>query len=191
MSHRIVYLTGAPAVGKSTTATTLCGLIGAELFSYGAVLTERLRARVSDQAELRALSSQVISAADVAAADALLLEATTRTRDNAGSMIVDSHAVTKEPYGFRCVPYDHATLAAVGYTQLVCLYVDPDVMAARIRADASGRPLPSVKDLEAHTEMQRSLTLTYAHSLGCPAYFVRADGTPEDVVQQVRGLLQL
>lgn len=191
MTSKIVYLTGAPASGKTTLATRLAEAAPVVVLSYGWVLSERLANVVRDQAELRQESSEVVTPRLVAEVDQLLIATAVECTSTGRHLVVDSHAVTKERYGFRCVPYSAAGLASVGFTHLVCLSASPAVVAGRIKAAAEGRPLPSLDELAMHNEMQRSLTLTYAHTLGVPAYILAADVDPVALLAGLRQLLSL
>ncbi len=182
----VLYLTGAPGTGKTTTARLLQSQTGMRVFSYGSELSRRLRDRVANQAELRRQSSTVISATLVAEMDGALVQVAHEAASTGQGLIVDSHAVTKEAYGFRCIPYTPTRLQALEYTHLVCLYASATEVAQRIQRQPEGRRLPSQSELEMHNELQRALVLVYAHTSGVPSYFVDAAGGPEDVVQRVR-----
>ncbi|WP_258725766.1 ATP-binding protein [Cellulomonas sp. NS3] len=181
-SHRqVIYLTGAPATGKTTTATLLGGMVDAKVLSYGALLTERT-ASVASQSELRERSAQVIEERDVKDLDA---EIAALIRESTAPCIIDSHAVTKEAWGFRAVPYSHETIRQLGITSIVVLYASPQEIGRRIGSDSQGRPLPDELDLRIHQDLQMNLALTYAHTCHVPAYFVKSEGEPAAVARQV------
>jgi adenylate kinase len=183
----VIYLTGAPATGKTTCGTMLARETGMTMFSYGAELTRRLADRVGSQEELRQRSAAVITAADVVALDQELVERTAAARVAGPGLVVDSHAVTKEHYGFRCIPYSPEHLSSLGFTAIVCLFVAAEEVARRISEEPLGRPLPTLAQLAMHDEMQRSLAITYAHRLGVPVHLVDASAEPAVVVTQIRG----
>lgn len=97
--YKVVYLTGAPAAGKSTAAHWLSKNIPeVELFQYGKELTKlasSLIASNTTQEQLRAKSSAVITKEHVRELDQRLVEFVNATRHRR-HIIVDSHAVTKE-----------------------------------------------------------------------------------------------
>ena len=167
----VIYLTGAPATGKSTTAAALANEVGAIRLSYGELLTEQLSDKVADQTELRSRSSGVITPSDVERADLVMIERI-RTLRETSMVVVDSHALTFESFGFRAVPYSADQLRSIGYTWIICLYASPSVLRARIVANPGGRPLPSDEDLMRHEQLQASLALAYAHTLGIPVAFI-------------------
>ena len=130
-ARQVVYLTGAPATGKTTATEKLTELGPIHVFSYGALLTARVPS-VQDQPELRRRSADAIRESDVVDLDAELIGMLAATE---GHCIIDSHAVTKEETGFRVVPYSIAGLRSLGITAIVCLYAQPGTIAARIQAD--------------------------------------------------------
>ena len=119
--YQVVYLTGSPATGKST----LCRLIAEgvqplEVFAYSEVLSEHVGRRdntVLSQNDIRRESARIIAPDDVAAVDQMLLN-TVQAKRNSTHIIIDSHAVTKEDYGFR--------VTAFSTSQLVCAFTDHD-----------------------------------------------------------------
>ena len=186
--HEVIYLTGAPATGKSSTAERLARAVGGVRLSYGELLTDQLSAKVSSQDELRAESARVITPADVERADTEMIERIGSARRES-MVIVDSHAITIESFGFRAVPYSADQLKEIGFTWVICLYAAPEVIAARISSDSGGRPLPALDDLARHEALQGALALAYAHSLGVPIAFVNSDIALEEVVTRILELV--
>ena len=144
--HQVVYLTGAPAAGKSTAAKSLRERIqGLEVFEFGERLTAYLteRRRGLTQEDVRRQSAGVVTPEDVQAVDRQLLrfvaEARTRTH-----VVIDSHPVTKEAFGFRITPYSLDDFARLAPTQIWVLYADPETTAARIGRDRAATPEASI-----------------------------------------------
>lgn len=183
-----IYLTGAPATGKTTTAKRLSYVHGADVWSYGEILTDEIE-EISVQSALREQSSDIISSEIITDLDRRLIDyLQTRQRP----VIIDSHAVTKEKYGFRCLPFSSSILPQLGLTDIVCLYSTPRVVAERIRRSPDGRPLPSMFEIEIHLQGQIALALSYAQSIGVPCYLICSDGSIESVcgaIAQACGLV--
>lgn len=177
-----LYLTGAPASGKSTAAALAGDKLKARVLSYGELLSERLHARVGSQAELREHSSKVIAPDDVFEVDQYVREQVRRLRQRHQNVIVDSHALTAERYGFRAVPYSAEVFGHIGYTHVACLEVSPEITRARIEKRAQGRPLLSEQGFAAHAQLQAALALAYAHSGGIPFALIDSSGTSETTV---------
>lgn len=170
-----IYLTGAPATGKSTLAKHLTEHNSAfAAFIYGEELTRRVREREEaagrqaiDQTELRSKSSQVVTPQDVAETD---LELQDFLENRSRHVIVDSHAVTKERYGYRVTPFGAPMLPSLRFTHVVCLHTDSTEAIRRISADSQGRPMLTGFQADFHTFLQASVAINYAILLGLPLY---------------------
>jgi adenylate kinase len=172
--YPVVYLTGAPAAGKSSLCQRLLALRkDLAIFEYGARLTTFLNEKHGSklqQSELREKSSGIASPNDIAAVDELLINfvATNRTRS---PVIIDSHPVTKESYGFRITPYSIESFRRLAPTQIWMLFTDPEVALGRINSNAQGRPLISLEEARFHTMLQSVVATTYGIGLGTPVHF--------------------
>jgi adenylate kinase len=173
--YEVIYLTGAPAAGKSSVAERLKEVIAPiEVFNYGQELTAYLAKKMGDpftQDELRRQSSIVITPDDVEALDSILLErvAESRSRTN---VVIDTHAVTKESYGFRVTPFSLQSVGKLRPTKIIVLYTSPEVAISRISADSGGRPMITAFESGFHSALQASVALSYGTSLGIPVYFL-------------------
>lgn len=186
--YPVVYLTGAPAAGKSTVARRLSRTVrGLEVFEFGERLTAYINeqgATQHEQSDLRAKSSQISTAECVAAVDALLVDFATNQR-KVGPVVIDSHPVTKEAYGYRVTPYSLADFARLAPTKIWMLYTSSSVACARIAADPKGRPLISSEEATMHTQLQASVAATYSMSLGVPLELFDADRPLDDLVEML------
>lgn len=167
--RKVVYLTGPPASGKTSISEALATSYGATVYSYGALLTERIEA-ARDQAELRSRSADLVRSSDVEDLDEELVRRVQKS--DADLIVIDSHAVTKEVWGFRAIPYSSADISGLGITHIICLYASAESIASRITQNAGGRPLPGASEIDTHQQLQNSLALAYSHTLGVPIYFV-------------------
>lgn len=187
-AYEVIYLTGAPAAGKSTLSRALAEAVRPlAVFEYGARLTAYVAARAGRamaQEELRAESSAVATADDVQALDRVLLKFVADERER-GHVLVDTHAVTKESYGFRITAYSRAGIAELRPTMIVVLYTAPEVAVARIAADAGGRPQITAWEAGFHTSLQASVAVAYATELGAPVYLLDGARPPEDLVAEI------
>jgi adenylate kinase len=174
----VVYLTGAPAAGKSSVAEQLKQAISPiAVFNYGQELTRYLADKTGNplsQDELRQRSSRVIAPEDVETLDTILLKrvAEIRARTN---VVIDTHAVTKEPYGFRVTPFSLQRFGELRPTKVVVLYTSPEVAISRIGTDPGGRPMITLFESGFHSALQASVALSYGTSLGVPVYFLDSD----------------
>ena len=189
---RVVYVTGAPASGKSTTTGMMLeGMEGVSVWEYGARLTEHLRAigvAVADQDELRRKSSRLAIAAAVDEVDDRLLGFVAEARVG-GHVLIDSHPVTREHHGFRITAFSHERFRVLAPDEIWCFYTAPEVAVARIRADPRGRPEVDVETARMHTMLQCSVAATYGIVAGCPVYLFDTDRDQSGLVAELRARL--
>ena len=176
---RVVYLTGAPASGKSSVTKALAGLVAPlEVFEYGERLTQYLADRGDrslTQQRLRRHSAALARPDDIRVVDRLLLTFVAKKRSRS-HVVIDTHAVTKEQYGFRVTPYSLRQFSSLSPDAICVLYTSPDVSVERIGRTPGGRPQITEWEAGFHSGLQASVAVTYGMSLGVPVYFV--DSTP-------------
>lgn len=207
--HHVVYLTGAPAAGKSTLSRAMGDRVPSlAIFEYGARLTAHLAAKpapdvtrqdqsatvaattprpaqeVLTQRTLRAHSARIASPADIVAVDAELLAFVARERTQR-PVLIDTHAVTKEQYGFRITPFSLQRIRDLAPTLIVDLFTPPDVAVARISSDPDGRPQITAFEAEFHTYLQASVAVSYATCLGIPVYLLDSSRPAVDLVEEL------
>lgn len=186
--YEVVYLTGAPAAGKSSLSRALRRIVSPlEVWEFGERLTAYLNQRTGipmSQEDLRRESARAATATDVAAVDRLLIDWTTQTR-LVSHVVIDSHPVTKEQHGFRVTPYSLADFTRLQPTQIWMLYTRPEVAIERIGRDAAGRPMISFEDARMHTQLQASVAITYGMSLGVPVYLFDSERDPEELASEL------
>jgi adenylate kinase len=184
---KTVYLTGAPAAGKSTTAHLLKELVPAlKVWEYGAELTRYIAGRhgVSGQSDLRRLSGQVVTPEDVAKVDLELLQFVQLNRSTA-PIIVDSHPVTKEEYGFRITAFSHQQIVALDPDEIWVMFTSPLIAVDRIAAAAGGRPMIDLEQARFHTMLQASVAATYGIITGKPVYLFDSGIDQHKLVDQL------
>lgn len=188
----MLYLTGAPAAGKSTLSAALAEqLPELAVFEYGARLTEYLASSQQSplsQDEVRRRSSGVASSDDIAAVDQQL-QAFVAEQRACRPVLIDSHAVTKEPYGFRITPYSIDGIRQLAPTLVAMLYTNPEVAVQRILTNPGGRPNVSPFEASFHTSLQAAVAVSYSTALGVPAYLLDAAAAVPELAKQIKGLL--
>lgn len=169
----VVYLTGAPASGKSSLARELSRTVPSlRIFEFGAHLAAHLAARgqTTSQRDLRTVSASAITPEDVHAVDAELMAFVDAHRSSV-PILIDSHAVTKESYGYRVTPFSLSEFARLRPTQIWAVYAEPEVVTGRIARKPEGRPSITPEEARMHTYLQASVAITYAMHLGLPVHF--------------------
>lgn len=171
----LLYLTGAPASGKSSVCREIeRRLPHALVFSYSKELRrfagKRLGMELSED-DIRRLSGQAITPEDVVGLDREMMELAMEHR-RTGPFVIDSHAVTKEHYGFRVTAFSKDQLLELAPDCIVCLYNSPAETCRRIQADQMGRPIVSEFEAGMHTQLQCSVAAEYGVLLGKPVYYI-------------------
>jgi adenylate kinase len=179
-----VYLTGAPATGKTSVATYLHDTYGARVFSYGQALREHAALRGISHEELRQKSSSVVRKELIGELDASLPGLLAEWR-NTGPVIIDSHAVTSEPWGLRAIPYSRNALLRLGLTRIVCLMADGQTLFDRIDRDPAGRRSEDRWKLGQLNNAQVALAASYAHTTGLPVCAIDARRPLDEVCAAV------
>ena len=185
----VIYLTGAPATGKSTLSRNLkAAYPEVLLFAYSEQLRDLVGRRLGNESlgedEIRRQSSQVVTAQDVIDLDKQLIE-TVRSERSRRPVLIDSHAVTKEAYGFRVTAFSVAALQALDPDVIICLYASSAVVLDRIRRHPSGRPTVTEFEADFHTHGQVALAIQYGVILGKPVYLVDSAASEDDLVSVV------
>ncbi|OHV18691.1 AAA family ATPase [Rhizobium sp. RMa-01] len=184
---KTIYLTGAPAAGKSTTVQLLREKIKELLvWEYGAELTRYVRSRpqINSQSDLRRLSADVITPQDILAVDRELLNFVEIHRGSA-PIIIDSHPVTKEDYGYRITAFSEDQVKALSPDEIWVLYVSPEIAIQRITDNAQGRPAIDVEQARMHTTLQASVAASYGIATGRPVYLFDANIEQRTLVERL------
>lgn len=189
---KVIYLTGAPAAGKSSTSRLLKKRIpGLQVWEYGARLTAYCAAKddtISGQDVLRSRSSSVVSPDDVAAVDDALLAFVDHHRPT-GPILIDSHPVTKEAYGFRITAFEAEQVKRLRPTEVWVLYADPPETRRRIQDDPAGRPKITSDEAMTHTLLQASVAAQYGVICGCPVYLFDTAQSRDALIDRLVGRL--
>ena len=187
---KVIYLTGAPAAGKSSTARLLADHLPELLvWEYGARLTEHVMARspeVASQDDLRACSAGLVTPEDVSEVDRLLLSFVNDHRSDR-DVLIDSHPVTKESYGYRITPFSLEQFVRLAPDEIWVLYASPEETRRRIAADSGGRPMVTEEEARMHTAQQTSVAATYGIAVGCPVYLFDTGTSHEELVARLIG----
>lgn len=182
---KVIYLTGAPASGKSSTLRRLQEAKPSIVrFEYGAELTKFIQERnasIVDQEELRARSAEVVRPEDVDGLDEKLLDQVDKLRGKR-PIVIDSHPVTKESYGFRITAFSEDKIQRLQPDEIWVLFAAPDVIRGRIQRAPAGRPMISEEEARTHTVTQASVAATYGVLVGAPVYLFDTDQDQEKLV---------
>jgi len=186
---KVIYLTGAPATGKSTLCNQLLNEhSNIEYISYSGELLDYIKNKPHqtglDHKTLREKSSSVITKDDVDSVDKIIEEKCRHTRLTK-NLIIDSHPITKEDYGFRVTGFNVDILREISPDIIICLYADPTIILNRIISDSDGRLIPSLFDVNIHIQSQINLSMTYGIITDSPVYLIDSDQSLSELVSIV------
>jgi adenylate kinase len=186
--YPVIYLTGAPATGKSSLAQALSDRVpGLAVFEYGERLRQHLAQHTGEeltQETVREKSAAIASAQDIQLIDQALLNFVATNRQDS-TVLIDTHAVTKEAFGFRITGFSFAEIQRLAPTLIFVLYAQPDVVLARITKSPGGRPRPTEWEASYHSHLQAMVAVAYATQLGVPVYLFDSARPSEELVRDV------
>lgn len=191
---KVVMLTGAAGTGKSTLAAECATHIRPlHLVNVGQLLLKAKRSQgypdlTYDQ--LRTLSGSAVTPEDVRAVDSEFIRnlPALRARTN---VLVDSHAVTRESYGYRITHYSFDDLRRISFDAIVITYCHPETWLERWSRNPQGRPELSPFEVQKHMALQEAIGLNYAIACGCPCYVLDTTSqTPAMLADRVREIVR-
>ncbi len=189
----VVLLTGSPATGKSTLRKALTKMFTNVVeIDYGQELIaakERQHGTSLTYRELRQMSADVIHSGDVATLDEQIIARISELRPSA-SIIIDSHAVTRETYGFRAIPFSISQVQRLAFDCVILLRCNPVTTLMRLKNDADGRQNVTEELAREHQTLQEAVALNYAITSGSPIFILdTSDGSQDVIVQQASKIL--
>ncbi len=194
MDGKVVLITGAAGTGKSTLVRLL--LEQARPFKrvdYGQLLLEYKARQAGVEMSYDALrrdSGAVITPNDVLTVDEWLIGQLPKWRAES-NIIIDSHSVTKESFGFRITPYSHDQIRRIGFDAILVLVGEPSALVQRISGDPQGRPLIDPFQAGFQLQLQTAVAAIYAIICGRPCFAIDTTKlAPKTVAEIVLGLLQ-
>jgi adenylate kinase len=171
MAYEVIYLTGVPGSGKTSLGAQLSKeLSPCEHIEYGSMLTMWLQGSIQiTQPELRVAPSKFANHGTIQKLDDFLIERITEGRRHS-HFILDSHAVTLEPYGFRVTGFSPEALARLSPSIVVLLNMEPSASVVRVKKAGEGRPSISHHQAATHSALQAQVATCYALQSGVPLY---------------------
>lgn len=191
--HQVIYITGHPAAGKTTLLERLARRrLNVRGFVYSKLLADYVSkksgARLT-QIALRSKSASVVTPEDIQIVDNNLIKSV-RVARKKHHVLIDSHAVTKEKYGYRVTAFSVPVLRALNPTKICVLFTDSDTVIKRIKTDAKGRPQISNFEADFHCFTQAALAVVYGVQVGVPVYFFDNSGKHDEALKKLCEFLE-
>jgi len=189
-SFETILLTGTAAVGKSTLSRKIDKAPNFKAFEYGDELFKQAAQRHPEMtlSETRSHSEIYISEEDIINTDVALQLFIEKYR-NEYHVVIDSHAVSKEKYGFRSEPFALSELQRANFSRIVCLYCEPSIIVERTKANPEGRPILTMQEAEFYQNFQFSVAITYSSLSGIPIHFLNSEIKAELVFSEFLNLI--
>lgn len=189
----VAYLTGPPSSGKSTIAKLLEDSVQPlQVISYSELLRQYIEGQYANDVtieKLRRESSNLITPEVVKAVDKILIDRINKQRHTT-HILVDSHPVTKEGYGFRVTAFSISLLQELAPTMIYMLYAKSSVIKARLERDSQGRQRESTFEIDFHRSLQANVAIIYGITLGVPVYLLDSSKGPQDVAMEIAKRLE-
>jgi len=191
---RVCLINGVPGVGK----TTLCQhLVEQNRGTYshipfGQLILQVLRSTYQglDERELRQTTTKFVTQDVIGRATDLLVEELERRAFQCDWLLVDSHAVSQDWFGYLATPDGKPYFERVAYQAIVHLYASSDTVLGRSNSVETGRRARNASDLALHSELLNAVSIVYSSHCGCPAYFVDANGSSAETATNVDTILR-
>jgi len=118
----VVLLTGPPAAGKTTLSESLSEHVSPlQVVDYGGLLLETIEEEDFGYESMRKKSASVLSYEVIRKTDKKLIKNISIEREET-HIVIDSHPITKEEYGYRCAHYDKDDLDSLNLDMIIALH---------------------------------------------------------------------
>lgn len=164
-----------------------------ETISFGQLLhlaVERRLATRINYAKFRAAAASLVTPSDFEEASIELTNNTTASDPNRW-LIVDSHAVAREQFGWQANPDTPGTLQQYAYDVIILLDAPSRVVLKRIRKTPNGRLVKTERDVAILAALQQGIATYYSGTIGCPLWVIDAQPSINSVVGVVETVLGL
>ena len=191
MPFKVVYLTGAPGVGKSTLANELAARSqSVKVFNYGSAMVEFMVSRRQPNEsirveQLRKDTYALVTRADIGAVNGALAAWVSKHRSNS-HLIIDTHQVALDRLGLTALAFSPHELGTFSVDEVWVISTSVDTAISRISGEPKGRNIPTPRVAQLHATLQESLALYYSSVWYC--YFRVLDG--EESQEQVVNLAE-
>jgi adenylate kinase len=191
MQGKFVIITGMSGVGKSTITRNIETCIKPiTRIGFGELIFEikNQMGATSNYEQLRESPNEAIPINYVNLAEELLLSRVSQLRQTT-NIVLDSHAVVNDHFGFRIVPeisnFDKAHLDAI-----IVIHATFEVVKRRLAKEPKGRPTISKPIFESYKTLQDSVAIYFGLTAKCPVYILETDNNIDKSVNNLREIFR-
>ena len=178
-----IYVSGVPGVGKSSLCRSLA-VSRPDRFVHvemGRLISEASQSSL-DRDELRAHPHRYVNSLVLGRANQALLEQLWEIERGGQTAVVEGRAVVRDRFGLMLMPASEDHFARITYGCIVHLYAPSSVIQGRISGDLKSRWEVNSIELEAHQNLELSVSVAHALTYAVPLYCVDASGPAETVL---------
>ncbi|MCA1530596.1 AAA family ATPase [Bradyrhizobium yuanmingense] len=192
--RQLCLVNGVPGVGKTSLCYRLLQDASAAYthISFGQLILRVLRESAPDIDEkaLRQSTTALVTQEVLDRATAILAQEVRAQAADDGWILLDSHAVSQDWFGYLASPDGMRYFEQLQYGAIVHLYASSEAVLRRSDTNASGRQARVPSDLETHSQLLNCVSILYSSLSKCPAYFVEASGSVAETATKVDKILR-
>lgn len=169
-----IYLTGAPATGKSAVIKILSEEnANIKVFEYGKEMAKHLSIKNNSNIEQSLMKSGIESIVTENDINIVNEKMKVFIDENVGNYhtIIDTHQITKEEYGFKLKTFSFEQLKELRIDEIWVLYCESKIVNERIKLNSGGRPIIENYESDFHSYTQSNLAILYSMIKDVPIYF--------------------
>lgn len=184
MQGMFVLMTGVPGSGKSTIAHSLeTSITPIVRIGFGELIHEikQQHGVNEDYEKLRATPVKSIPINYVSLAEELLLTRVNSLRFET-NILLDSHAVVNDHFGFRIAP-EISDFRRVDLNAVIVIHAPFNLVEQRIRTEPKGRNLVSKQIFDQHQALQDTVAIGFSLAAKCPLFVVETNNSLDRTIQ--------